>query len=476
MHADMDATVNGLLQRSASMAATASLPRAPQSVDDTGLGMGFLVELVAKVMYQHGVTRLTDLATRLCLPAVVVDAVCNFMRREALLEVLRRGSHEADVNFELTDAGRTRAAEWLARNRYAGPAPVTLADYAELVRAQSTTQQRLSAHEVHAAFADLVIPTELLDQLGVAINSGKPMLLYGPSGSGKTYIAEQLRRLLGGPVAVPHAICVHGEVIRIYDCECHRAVAGGPVADAGERALDGRSRTDARWVLCERPVVLTGGELTIDMLDLHFDPRAGYYEAPPQFKANNGLFIVDDLGRQVVTPRDLMNRWIVPMERRHDFLTLHGGAKFTIPFDLVLVFSTNLLPSQLDDASFLRRLGHKVHVAGATPAQYQLILLRACRDEGLTPDADGSAWQALLDLHEAQGEPLLAGYPSGLTHLIASRAAYLGSPAELSAESIGWAWHTYFVTEQPDHAVSVPATAATPAAPAALHIEPRSKA
>ena len=471
----MDTTVTGLLERSASVAATASLPRAPQSVDDTGLGMGFLVELVAKVMYQHGVTRLTDLATRLCLPAVVVDAVCHFMRREALLEVLRRGQHEADVNFELTDAGRTRAAAWLARNRYAGPAPVSLADYVERVHAQSITHQRLSVNEVRAAFADLVIPSELQDQLGVAINSAKPMLLYGPSGSGKTYIAERLSRLLGGPVAIPHAICVHGEVSRIHDGECHRAVNSEPLADAGERTLDGRSRTDARWVLCERPVVLSGGELTLEMLDLHFDPRAGYYEAPPQFKANNGLFIVDDLGRQAVSPRDLMNRWIVPMERRHDFLTLHSGAKFTIPFDLALVFSTNLLPSQLDDAAFLRRLGHKIHIASVTPAQYRLILQRACVDEGVAPGADDSAWRLLLERHHTQGQPLLACYPSGLLHLIASRAAYLGMPAELSTESIGWAWNTYFAIEQTDHVNSVPVPAATPAAPAALHIETGSK-
>jgi DNA polymerase III delta prime subunit len=365
------------------------------------------------------------------------------MRRESLLEVTRRGQHEADVQFDLTQAGRARAADWLARNSYVGPAPVPLDAYAERVRAQSVTRQVITVEHVRAAFADLVVPGKLVDLLGTAVNSGRPMLLYGPAGSGKTYLAEQLQRLLVGNVAVPHAITVHGEVIRVFDAQCHR-----PTADDGSprAALDNRARPDTRWVLCERPCVVSGGELTLEMLDLSFDGRAGYYEAPPHFKANNGLFIVDDLGRQVITPRQLMNRWVVPMERRHDHLMLRNGGKFTIPFDMVLVFSSNLRPDQLEDAAFLRRLGHKIAVDAVSLSEYALIFERACAEFGI--DSDPDTFTLLVQgYHRPQGRPLLASYPRDLLHLVASRARYLGVRARLSPELIDWAWQAYFANE-----------------------------
>ena len=426
---------------------SAALPRAPQTLDDTGLSTSFLVELLAKTMFQLGLTRLTELSAQLCLPTGVVDAVCQFMRRESLLEVLRRGQNDADVQFDLTQQGRARAADWMARNGYVGPAPVTLAAYALRVAAQSVTKQRITAAEVHAAFADLIVPPGLLDLLGTAVNSGRPMLLHGQPGSGKTYLAERLQRLLGGAVAVPHAICVHGEVIRVYDAQCHRALPEPAAAPrtGPQPALDARSRPDARWLLCERPCVVSGGELTLAMLDLSFDARAGYYEAPPHFKANNGLFIVDDLGRQVITPRELMNRWIVPMERRHDHLMLRNGGKFTVPFDMVLVFSSNLDPSQLEDAAFLRRLGHKIEVGALAPALYRQVFERACSDEGVAFDA--VAFDQLLGrYHASTGRPLLACYPRDLLHLIASRSAYLGLTPALTPDLVDWAWHAYFGT------------------------------
>ena len=419
------------------------LPRAPQTPEETGLSGTFLVELVAKTMFQLGLTRLTELSNHLCLAGTVVEAVCQFMRRETLLEVTRRGQHEADVQFELTQAGRARAADWLARNSYVGPAPVPLDVYSERVRAQSVTRQAITVDQVRAAFADLVVPESLIDLLGTAVNSARPMLLYGPAGSGKTYLAEQLRRLLVGPVAVPHAITVHGEVIRVFDMQCHR-----PLADDGlpRAALDNRARPDTRWLMCERPCVVSGGELTLEMLDLSFDARAGYYEAPPHFKANNGIFIVDDLGRQVITPRQLMNRWVVPMERRHDHLMLRNGGKFTIPFDMVLVFSSNLRPDQLEDAAFLRRLGHKIAVGAVSLGDYASIFERACAEQGIAPDPE--AFTLLVEgHHKPQGRPLLACYPRDLLHLVASRARYLGVRACLSPELIDWAWQAYFANE-----------------------------
>jgi hypothetical protein len=204
-------------------------------------------------------------------------------------------------------------------------------------------------------------------------------------------------------------------------------------------------RSDARWLLCERPCVVSGGELTLETLDLSFDGRAGYYEAPPHFKANNGLFIVDDLGRQVITPRELMNRWIVPMERRHDHLMLRSGAKFTIPFDMVLVFSSNLRPAQLEDAAFLRRLGHKIAIEPLTLTDYTQIFERACAAEGIAHQT--KAFEVLLRQHARHRRALLACYPRDLLHLIASRARFLGVAAELSPELVDWAWQAYFGDE-----------------------------
>lgn len=429
------------------------LPRAPQTLDDTGLPSLFLVELLAKIMFQAGLTRLTELSAHLCLPAAVLESIFQFMRREALVEVMRRGQHEADQQYELTQLGRARATDWMARNSYAGPAPVPLAAYVARVQAQSVTKQHITAAEVHKAFADLIVPPDLMDRLGTAVNSGRPMLLYGEAGSGKTYLAERLQRLLGGPVVVPHAVMVHGEVVRIYDAMCHQALPdqANPSLARGDMPsglLDGRVRPDARWLLCHRPCVVTGGELTMSMLDLSFDARAGFYEAPPHFKANNGLFIVDDLGRQVVTPRELMNRWIVPMERQHDHLMLRNGAKFTVPFDMVLVFSSNLRPHQLEDAAFLRRLGHKIEVGALSEDDYRRIFVQVCASEGMVFDAD--AFELLLrQYHGLNGRALLACYPRDLLHLIGSRSAYLGVAPKLSADMLDWAWHAYFATDAP---------------------------
>lgn len=417
------------------------LPRAPMTQEETGLPASFLVELTAKVMFQLGLTRLTELSQQMCLSAAVVESLCQFMRRESIVEVVRRGQHEADVQYELTQGGRQRAAEWLARNQYVGPAPVSLEVYVERVRAQSVTQQHFNVHDVHAALADILVPEALIDQLGTAINSGRPILLYGSAGSGKTYLASCLQRLLRGGVAIPHAILVHGEVIRVFDEHWHRTL---PLPAAfTPSALDSRARPDARWVLCERPVVMAGGELTLAMLDLSFDARAGYYEAPPHFKANNGLFIVDDLGRQMVQPQDLMNRWIVPMERRHDYLMLRNGGKFQIPFDLVLVFATNLRPADLADGAFLRRLGNKIEIGPLPEMYYRRVFEAACADEKLTFDPD--AYRRLLKkCHYRLQRPLLACTPRDLVRLVASRAAYLGLPPAITPELLDWAWHTYF--------------------------------
>jgi len=287
-----------------------------------------------------------------------------------------------------------------------------------------------------------VMRPEVRDQLGAAMNSRRAILLYGPPGAGKTFLCGQMARLLEGPVAVPHAIDVGGEIIRLYDPLVHRPAHSDGVAAL---TIDIRQRGDDRWVMCERPVVVTGGELTLEMLDLTFDPRAGYYHAPPHFKANNGLFLVDDLGRQLVTPRQLLNRWLMPMEQRHDYLMLRNGSKFRIPFDTLLFFSTNLQPSEVADDAFLRRIGYKVFVGEVEVEDYRRIAREVCAEYAV-PFADDAVNRLIVDYHHRHKRPLLACTPRDLVSQIADYARYRGDAPLLTPEVLDWAWHNHFAS------------------------------
>jgi len=420
----------------------AGLPAAPRTPEETGLPLLLICELALKVMHQHGITHLQDLSAQLKLSPALLETLFLHLRRETLVEVRRRGALDGDVLYELTQAGRARAGEALARNLYSGPAPVPLETYAAKVRAQSVAAMGVTQGQLQQALAGVVIRPEVRDQLGAAMNSLRAILLYGPAGAGKTFLCEQMARLLSGHVAVPHAVEVGGEIIRVFDPLVHRAV---PVMDGPHLTIDNRNRADARWVLCERPIVMTGGELTLEMLDLVFDPRAGYYQAPPHFKANNGLFLVDDLGRQLCTPRQLLNRWILPMEHRHDYLMLRNGAKFRIPFDTLLFFSTNLEPLDVADEAFLRRIGYKIFVGEVTVDDYRQILRDVC-DEYDVPYTD-EAFDVLAKHHRHHARPLLACTPRDLVSQVADYAAYHGRKPELTADTLRWAWHNYFATE-----------------------------
>lgn len=422
--------------------AAAELPLAPRTPEETGLSLLLISELALKVMQQHGLTHLQELSSHLKLSAALLEGLYLQLRKELLIDIRRRGELDGDVSYELTQAGRARATEALARNLYSGPAPVPLGAYSARVQAQSVAGMGVTQNDLEAALADIVIRPEVRDQLGAAMNSQRAIMLYGPPGAGKTFLCEQMARLLSGQVAVPYAVEVAGEIIRVFDPLVHRPArsSGGP-----RLSIDNRHRSDSRWVLCERPMVMTGGELTLDMLDLVFDPRAGYYQAPPHFKANNGLFLVDDLGRQLVTPRQLLNRWILPMEQRRDFLMLRNGAKFQIPFDTLLFFSTNLKPADVADEAFLRRIGYKIFVGEVTPEQYRQILREVCEEYGLP--YDDAAFELLLGYHRRHGRQLLACYPRDLVRQLADYASYHGRAAALSADMLNWAWHNYFATE-----------------------------
>ena len=429
--------------RSGQHGSAAGLPAAPRTVEETGLHLLLISELALKVMHQHGLGHLQELSTHLKLSAALIESLFTHLRKEALVDIRRRGALDGDVVYQLTQAGRTRASEALARNLYSGPAPVPIAAYVARVQAQSVGAMGVTQHELEQALATVVVRPEVRDQLGAAMNSQRAILLYGPPGAGKTFLCERMARLLTGHIAVPHAIEVDGEIIRVFDPLVHRCA---PTTEGPRATIDSRNRSDDRWVLCERPMVMTGGELTLEMLDLVYDARAGYYQAPPHFKANNGIFLVDDLGRQLVTPRQLLNRWILPMEHRHDYLMLRNGSKFRIPFDTMLFFSTNMQPSEVADEAFLRRIGYKIYVGEVSVADYRRILRDVC-DEHDVRCADEVVDDLVQGLHVQHARPLLACYPRDLVGQIVDYATYHGRKPELSFDMLQWAWHNYFATQ-----------------------------
>ncbi len=418
------------------------LPPMPQRLEDTGLEASFVVELLAKVLYVHGQMRLADLGAHVGLSLAVLEPLLALMRGERLCEMARHGETDGSMAYRLTDLGRARARDFLQRSQYAGPAPVSLDAYIAQVQRQSVTEMRVTRDALQRAFTGIVVPPPLLQQVGAAMNSGRPILLYGPAGSGKTYLSEQLVRLLSGDVAVPHALQVGSEVIQIFDPVVHHPV---PVEDSRRTMLDRGRLHDARWALCRRPVVMTGAELTLAMVDMQFDHQVRFYQAPPQVKANNGLFILDDLGRQQASPQELMNRWIVPLDRHVDHFALHTGKKFQLPFDLIVVFSSNLQPSTLADEAFLRRLGYKIFVGALPEPDYRRIFMQVCEQNGIAFGEDGYRY-VLDELHAANDKPLLACLPRDILGQLGDYARFNGLEPRLSTDLLDWAWHNYFAS------------------------------
>jgi DNA-binding PadR family transcriptional regulator len=418
------------------------LPAMPQRVEETGLDFSFLVELLAKVLYVRGQMRLPDVSQHAKLSVGVLEPLLTFMRAERLCEMTRRGDTDGTMAYTLTDLGRARAQDFLQRSQYAGATPVSLGAYVRQVEQQSIVNMGVTRETLQRAFAGIVVRQELLNQFGAAMNSGRPLLVYGPAGSGKTYISERLVGLLTGNVAIPYAIEVGNEVIQVYDPVVHEPVA---TEEATASGLDRGPKHDARWVLCRRPVVLTGAELTLAMVDLQFDQKARFYQAPPQVKANNGLFIVDDLGRQLVSPQDLMNRWIVPLDRHVDYFALHTGKKFPLPFDVIVVFSSNIQPSTLADEAFLRRLGYKIFVGPLPEPDYRHIFMQVCEENAIPYSEEGYRY-VVEELHAKSGKPLLACVPRDILCQLRDYARFNGREPAVSAELLDWAWQNYFAS------------------------------
>jgi hypothetical protein len=380
---------------------------------------------------EQGQASLGSLRERLKLPHMVLEPVFRQLRQQAYLDV--KGMQGNDYYFGLTATGKTLAAERTTICAYAGPAPVSLTAYNRAVR-QQAAHVRVSRDSLRLALGDLVLPESLLDQLGPALISQKALFLYGPTGNGKTSLAERLLRVYEDAVLIPYALEISGYVITLFDPVLHRPLAEQP------------DDLDARWVLCHRPSVAAGGELVSEMLELRSDATSGIYAAPLQMKANNGILVIDDFGRQVISPRDLLNRWIVPLDRRVDYLTLHHGQKLCTPFEVMVVFATNLDPSELADEAFLRRIHNKIYVEPVTAVCFQEILGRVLGERGMSCDAGTADYVAELCLR--RGGALKACYPADLCDILMWRSQYEGRAPEVTAGELDRAGELYFTRVQ----------------------------
>ena len=405
--------------------------QAPGTTDQFDIPGNLLEELALKLLFMAGQMSVLDLADRMAVCFPVANELFQRLRKEQLCDAT--GMLGNVYRIAISSAGRARALELLALNQYTGPAPVSLDSYIRQARAQSVHTFEVHPYDLRRAFADLVLDEKTLYQLGTAINSGSSIFLYGPTGTGKTTIAETLARAFAEQhVWIPYAVEVDGQIITVYDPVIHKK------AEQGHRDID------KRWVLCERPAVQVGGELTIDMLDLQFNPVTKFYAGPVQMKANSGVLIVDDFGRQRLRPEELLNRWVVPLDRRIDFLTLSGGKKIEIPFELVVVFATNINPEALADEAFLRRLQTKIKIDAVSEEQFHEIFRRVCGKAGLQYTSEIVA-QVVDAICNKFKQPLRACYARDIVNQICWAAKYEGKPPEFEPISIMRAVEGYFL-------------------------------
>ena len=415
--------------------------RRPRSVSETGLSSNLLAGLLVKHLYDGGPMTINHLSVRTALAGPILEELLNTLRTDAYVEIRASTSGSPALRYCLTDRGRLYAYDELAKGGYRGPAPISVEQYSRIVRAQSIHKHRITRTEMHRSFADIVIRADLLDQLGPALHSGRAVFLHGPAGTGKTYVGQRLTRMFEHDILVPHAIAVGDTVIQMFDPLIHQRV------DDNQQQQDPvlASGLDPRFILCRRPVVITGGELTLDMLEVQYDANTKQNQAPLQLKANNGVYMIDDLGRQRVDLVDLFNRWIVPLETSEDYLAVSSGLRFNIPFDVVLIFSTNLDPSELNDQAFLRRVGHKIGFGPLHSAEFAAIWRNVCEDLGVTFDSEVFNY-VVHELYANTATPMLACHPKDLLHMAMDDAWYQGCPNKLTREMLNHAWNKYFVT------------------------------
>ena len=448
-------------------------PPKPRSIAETGLASSFLIDLALKTIYVHGLTLGIELVDALKLPfGNIVDKVLDYLVSDGFVEIV--GSADTDASsykYVISNAGRLRARELMDQCQYTGPAPVSLSAYSERVISQSLAGQGILHDEFEQALAHLVLPKDLLDQLGPAINAGKAIFIYGNTGNGKTSIGLAAGEMFTTPIWIPYSVMVEGQLIKVFDSIMHRAIQERPESELPLSARKGllgrlvaenpdadfwirnRELLDERWVLVRRPLVVGGGELTLKNLDLVFDPTLKYYEAPHQMKANGGVFLVDDLGRQKVNAREILNRWIVPLEKRMDYLTPLMGNRIEVPFDPLLIFATNLDPAQVADEVFLRRLRYKIQVADPTWEAYGEILRREAAKRNIPYSEEGAHY--LVQEYYLKPKRAARGvHPRDILDELLDIARYRGVPPKMAKELLDLACQAYFLKGETSGAVN----------------------
>ncbi|MDT8341955.1 MAG: hypothetical protein RQ751_10625 [Longimicrobiales bacterium] len=428
-------------------------PPVPDSLDETGLTPSFVTDLLLKILYRHGALAGDRLAEEVALPFTLIDDLLLLAQKRHLVEVLQALGHgRGGYTFQLTGEGQARAQAALEAGRYVGPAPVPLDIFREVVARQSVRALEVRREELERAFSDLVLPPGVMDALGPALNSGGSIFLHGAPGNGKTAIAERVGSLASTTLFLPRAVLVQGHVMVLYDPVFHHLAEpdSAPEADSDRSPLLREGPAfDPRFVRIRRPTVFVGGELTLGQLDLQYDPYSKVYQAPFQLKAAGGVLIIDDFGRQRMRPEELLNRWIVPLEKGFDNLTLHSGIKFPVPFDCLLIFATNLDPRDLVDEAFLRRIQYKVEVRSPTRAALEKILRLNCEELDV-PFRSEAVDLLFAEYYQRQGFAPRGCHPRDLLKQIRAMAAFRGEAPALADDALRRAAHSYFlVTEEP---------------------------
>ncbi|WNC73317.1 AAA family ATPase [Thalassotalea psychrophila] len=411
----------------------------PQTVLETGLSTTLVIELMLKHLQNAGILTLKELSTKLCISGSIIQELIDICKAKSWVENVSQSASE-QMRFTLSSIGDLQADKALLKNGYLGPAPIPLDQYTEICLKQTSRDQVVTNDDINSIFADLTFSNELIEKIGPSLNSIKPILIYGAAGTGKSFFCRHLNLVFGGEVLIPHAIEVNNEIVQVFDPEIHQ-LSEQPIQ---ENVLKIASGFDPRWLLCKRPLVVSGGELSADMLEVRYDKASKIYRAPLQLKANNGILLLDDLGRQKITPKELFNRWIIPLEERRDFLSLQSGLHFELPFELLLLFSTNLTPTDLVDEAFLRRLGYKVEFEQLTKELYQEIWFKECIEYNLL--CEMAVFDYLVEhMHQMHNRKFLPCYPRDLISIVSDQIKFKQLESTITKELLDFAWHSYFV-------------------------------